>query len=92
MSQTITISMADYNSLQERNAFLTYLEEAGVDNWEGYGDASRQFYMDQEDADDGSDEDEGSADVPAAGGTDGGDTGGRTDEAPAGVPSVQQPS
>lgn len=34
--ETITISMKEYESLVEREIWLSCLEGAGVDNWEGY--------------------------------------------------------
>lgn len=36
---TVTISRAEYQHLQERLRLLEALEAAGVDNWSGYGDA-----------------------------------------------------
>lgn len=33
--KTITITIAEYNSLLEREVWLECLEEAGVDNWDG---------------------------------------------------------
>jgi hypothetical protein len=35
--ETITITIKEYNKLKERDKFLSKLEAAGVDNWEGYG-------------------------------------------------------
>jgi len=32
----ITITLAEYNSLKESESWLQCLENAGVDNWEGY--------------------------------------------------------
>lgn len=49
--ETITIPMAEYLNLVERDLFLSRLEEAGVDNWEWYHLAFRD-----EDADDDSDD------------------------------------
>lgn len=34
--QTVTISKVEYNRLLNRAEFLQRLENAGVDNWEGY--------------------------------------------------------
>jgi hypothetical protein len=39
MEETITITKAEYDAMQERLAFLDCLECCGVDNWQGYGDA-----------------------------------------------------
>lgn len=39
----VTISQEEYDSLIEDQAFLQALEEAGVDNWEGYCEAQRIF-------------------------------------------------
>ena len=35
----ITIDYAEYDKLLRREFFLCCLEEAGVDNWEGYEEA-----------------------------------------------------
>jgi hypothetical protein len=32
----IEVSQKEYNDLQRRSEWLSYLEAAGVDNWEGY--------------------------------------------------------
>lgn len=34
--ETITITKKEYDSLVEDSEFLNALQEAGVDNWEGY--------------------------------------------------------
>ena len=34
--ETITITKKEYDRLVERDEFLSRLEGAGVDNWEGY--------------------------------------------------------
>ena len=34
-SGVVTISKAEYDRLKKRDAWLGYLEEAGIDNWEG---------------------------------------------------------
>lgn len=39
--ETITIPLAQYNSLVEDAKFLDALNAAGVDNWEGYSEAYR---------------------------------------------------
>lgn len=36
---TITITKEEYDELVESRLILYALEAAGVDNWEGYGDA-----------------------------------------------------
>ena len=35
--KTITISLSEYDELHEASDKLNALEQAGVDNWEGYG-------------------------------------------------------
>lgn len=50
MEDTITISREYYEYLLSDQAFLSALQAAGVDNWEGYEYACR--IMDGEDADD----------------------------------------
>ena len=37
--ETITITKKEYDSLVEDSEFLAALQEAGVDNWEGYCNA-----------------------------------------------------
>lgn len=39
MEDTVTISYSEYERLLKAEAFLEALEEAGVDNWEGYAKA-----------------------------------------------------
>ena len=39
VEDTIIVSRNEYFKLQERDNFLSALEAAGVDNWDGYGDA-----------------------------------------------------
>jgi len=41
--KTITISLKEYKSLKEDEAFLAILEENGVDNWGGYDDSVEIF-------------------------------------------------
>jgi hypothetical protein len=36
---TVTITRAEYEALEESDRTLTLLENAGVDNWEWYGEA-----------------------------------------------------
>lgn len=35
-SETVTITMSEYEELLEDSRFLSALEAAGIDNWEGY--------------------------------------------------------
>ena len=39
MEEMITITKKEYERLLERDEWLCALEGAGVDNWDGYGDA-----------------------------------------------------
>ena len=39
MSEKITITKEEYDKLNERDYWLTCLEAAGVDNWNGYDEA-----------------------------------------------------
>ena len=39
MEDSVTISYSEYERLLKAEAFLEALEEAGVDNWEGYAQA-----------------------------------------------------
>lgn len=41
--ETVIISKAEYDELMERSEFLSCLQAAGVDNWEGYGDAQEMM-------------------------------------------------
>jgi len=36
MEEMIEIKKSEYDSLRDRDDWLTCLESAGVDNWEGY--------------------------------------------------------
>lgn len=47
-SETVTISRAEYERLQERDDWLSWLEAAGVDNWDGMDEAinMRQEFRD----------------------------------------------
>lgn len=36
---TVTITRKEYDELNNDSIFLHYLRAAGVDNWEGYGEA-----------------------------------------------------
>ena len=41
VEELITITKTHYDELVEAQKFLSYLEDAGVDNWEGYDYAVR---------------------------------------------------
>lgn len=40
----VTITAREYEELQQAARFLSVLEAAGVDNWEGYDVASQTFW------------------------------------------------
>lgn len=42
---TVTISEVDYIRLSDRDFKLTCLENAGVDNWEGYDLAMEEYEL-----------------------------------------------
>lgn len=48
ISETVAISRAEYERLQERDEWLGWLEAAGVDNWDGMDEAiaMRQEFRD----------------------------------------------
>ena len=46
MKDTVTISEDEYLGLKEDAAFLAALEQAGVDNWDGY-DFAKEIYQEQ---------------------------------------------
>lgn len=46
--ETVTISKKEYQSLLEDSKWLQALENAGVDNWEGYDYARELFNEDEE--------------------------------------------
>ncbi len=48
----VVITRKEYERLVRRDRWLNYLEEAGVDNWEGIGDAIRKRNKDEEREDD----------------------------------------
>lgn len=48
-NEFITISKAEYECLRNRDFKLDCLENAGVDNWEGYDFAMEEFYKTDED-------------------------------------------
>lgn len=45
---TVTIPKEEYESLLEASLKLSCLENAGVDNWEWYGEALRELYGDED--------------------------------------------
>lgn len=51
MEDSVTISRSEYESLCEDSNFLAELEDAGVDNWEGYSYAceARAARLDEDD-------------------------------------------
>lgn len=44
----IEISEEDFNDLIKDQKFLQALEEAGVDNWDGYDEAYRNWYINKD--------------------------------------------
>lgn len=46
---TVILTRQEYDALVRASQKLTALEGAGVDNWEGYDDAMRDFYAEDED-------------------------------------------
>lgn len=49
MDETITITKKEYESLRADSKKLTYLEDYGVDNWQGYDDAMQLLSQDSVD-------------------------------------------
>jgi hypothetical protein len=47
----VTIREADYEEFERRSKKLRFLEEAGVDNWEGYDNAMEDMTNFEEDVD-----------------------------------------
>ena len=47
IEEVITITKKEYESLLEDSKWLRVLENAGVDNWEGY-DYARELYDNEE--------------------------------------------
>ena len=47
-TETVTISRAEFKRLQDRDEWLSWLEAAGVDNWDGMDEAisMRQEFRD----------------------------------------------
>ncbi len=41
--ETVTITKKEYDDLVKRDAFLSCLEGAGVDNWDGYSFAQEMM-------------------------------------------------
>lgn len=41
--ETVTISKEHYDELIEDQAFLSCLQAAGVDNWDGYSEAQEMY-------------------------------------------------
>ncbi len=56
MEEQITISKKEFDSLQEDSLMLVALQNAGVDNWQGYDFAMDLFNEYKEEAEVGSDE------------------------------------
>lgn len=48
MEEMVTITKAEYVQLLEDSHWLSCLEAAGVDNWEGF-DYAREMYFEQQD-------------------------------------------
>lgn len=46
MTETVTITKEEYQSLLDDQLWLNCLENAGVDNWSGY-DYARQLYNEE---------------------------------------------
>lgn len=49
--QTITILWSEYKDLQRAARELQALENHGVDNWHGYGEAMKEAYQDEDEDD-----------------------------------------
>lgn len=45
---TITVPLEEYLQLQDDSDFLRCLRNAGVDNWEWYGEAVREHYGEED--------------------------------------------
>lgn len=48
MEETITITKEEYESLLDSQHLLTCLQNAGVDNWDGYGYALEEYNSDED--------------------------------------------
>lgn len=46
---TVTIATEEYEELLDASDKLAALQDAGVDNWEGYAEAMAIFYEDEDD-------------------------------------------
>jgi hypothetical protein len=42
--ETVVVIKEDYEELKRDSEFLEFLEAHGVDNWEGYSDASAAYH------------------------------------------------
>ena len=51
MEDTVTITRKRSEDLFESEGILKALEEAGVEDWENYGDTIESYYLDQEEED-----------------------------------------
>lgn len=49
ITEMVTIPLSEYLELKTDQKFLRALQEAGVDNWEGCGEAHRAMEYDLED-------------------------------------------
>jgi len=47
-AETIEVNLVEYIRLQERERILDALIAHGVDNWDGYGEAMRELYQDED--------------------------------------------
>ena len=45
---SMTIEVDEYNELTQAQRKLTFLENYGVDNWEGYGEAMYEFWKEED--------------------------------------------
>ena len=48
MEETVTITKKHYNDLLEDSRLLQCLQNAGVDNWDWYSEALKEFNEDDE--------------------------------------------
>lgn len=51
MGEQISISKSEYDSLVKDSIILSYLEQFGVDNWDGYGEAMLAYREESEQQD-----------------------------------------
>lgn len=47
-NEIVTITRKEYETLKKDSEWLNYLEQAGVDNWDGYGFAYELREKDEE--------------------------------------------